>query len=95
MAHFRQSIAAIALLLCSVNVGGVPTDEFRDKLYTFHRAYDTFLRKYIGCPPPTAKVTGDGYEQVQCDSLKGVLDQKAWRDAREAAKSLFELEDKR
>lgn len=72
-------------------------DEFRERLTRFHWAYDTFIRAYIGCPAraATKPLQRDGMEAVECDALHGTLDQAAFGKARDAAKKLFDLEEKK
>lgn len=70
-------------------------DEFREKLVKFHQEYDVFLRKYVGCPTREKQALQDRFIAVECDALKGVVDQAAYQKAREAAKELFDLEEKK
>ena len=73
-------------------------DEFREKVIKFHQEYDVFLRKYLGCPPRTKtpqQQEQDKYVQTQCEAMLGIVDQVAWHKTREAAKELFDLEEKK
>ncbi len=70
-------------------------DEFRDKLVIYHQAYDTWLRKFLGCPPRSGKDPGvDGYETVPCDPSMGGMDLKMWQKSRDAAKTFYGLKEK-
>ena len=69
-------------------------DEFRDKLVTYHQAYDNWLRKYMGCPARKGNPQVDMYETVTCDGSMGGMDMKLWHASREAAKVLYDLKEK-
>jgi len=85
----------LLIVLVSAGLTAAPVhDEFRDKVVKFHQAYDAFLRKYVGCPTREKQIMKDQFVAVECDPLKGELDQAAWHKTREAAKELFDLREK-
>lgn len=86
----------LIIVLIALGLSAAPIqDEFRDRLVKFHQSYDVFLRKYVGCPAREKQAIRDQFIAVECDPLKGELDQAAWSKAREAAKELFDLEEKK
>jgi hypothetical protein len=86
---------ALLLLVVGVALAAPIHDDFRDKLVTYHQAYDSWLRKYMGCPARKGNPEVDMYETVTCDNSMGGMDMKLWRTSREAAKVLYDLEDKK
>lgn len=55
-----------------------------------HHAWFEFLRIYAGCPPGEQLYTlGD------CKSARGTVNHQAWTTARNLAKKVFDLEEKR
>lgn len=61
------------------------------RIMRFERAYNRFFRLFYGCPEDPSVPTGP----ETCDILRGRLDLRAYTSAREAAKELFSLEDRR
>ncbi len=57
-------------------------------LLTFHNHYNLYFRRHFGCPSE-AKTTED------CRPENGFVDAAEFKAAREAAKKLFDLTDKR
>jgi hypothetical protein len=91
-------LLAVSITRVACDLKAAPLqDEFRERLTKFHWAYDTFIRAYIGCPARDTKTAlkHDGMEAVECDALHGTLDQAAFGKAREAAKGLFDLQEKK
>lgn len=58
--------------------------------YVFTESWNKFLRAYYGCGE-TAMIIAPG----MCNEGKGKFDFKAWTDARNAAKKLFDLTEKK
>jgi len=84
------------VLLVAASAQNVDMD-FRVKLSRFHQHYDKFLRKFMGCGPMPEKeqAVKDGVHFVECDADLSMIDQKEFKAAREEAKVLFDLEDKK
>ena len=58
--------------------------------YVFTKSWHKFLRTYYGCEE-TAMIIAPGI----CNDGKGKFDFKAWTEARNAAKKLFDLTEKK
>ena len=84
----------VLLVVVGCSLAAPLHDEFREKLLAYHQAYDTWLRKYLGCPPRAKDIEGDGYERVPCDSSMGGHDLKLWHESREQAKKFYDLKEK-
>lgn len=56
----------------------------------FHHVWYKFLAAFFGCPNELREFTID-----ECKRAKDNLDWKLWNQARELAKKIFELEEKR
>lgn len=65
-------------------------DEFEQKLIKFYFLMDRFLRAYEGCPEQPIDFTPE-----ECKAAKKLVDQKMFRDLREQAKKIFDLEEKK
>ncbi|MDE2102127.1 MAG: hypothetical protein KGL39_33080 [Patescibacteria group bacterium] len=74
----------LVLLLIGLHLFAAPTDDFDARVLKFHRRWDRFVRTYWGCDK-------DAPNRTDCQSWKGGLDRKAFAEAREAAKPLFDL----
>jgi len=66
------------------------TDLFLNRVINFETPWTDFLWKYAGCKDRQAPITTEN-----CSFTRGQMDRAAWKKAREAAKKLFELDDKR
>jgi hypothetical protein len=80
------------LILLVLTCNATPTaDDFEQALFKFAMNMDRFVRAYEGCPDAPIE-----FEPGDCKKvLKGKLDQKLYRDLREQAKKLFDLEEKK
>ena len=67
-----------ALMLVSVPICSAATFD-PDGLLRFHKQYNFFIRKYLGCPP--GAITSD-----QCFPGRVILDLKLWQEVVERAK---------
>ena len=88
----RKVLIYLTLLLVCVVPASVQSpvnNEFALQVLHFEVRWDPFIRKLFGCP-----LTGViDKPQEQCKLALGRLDYKDWRQARESAKKLFDLQD--
>ncbi len=57
-------------------------------LARFHFHYDAFFRSYFGCPSEALRL-------IDCRPVEGMTNYAAWKQARELAKTVFALEEKK
>jgi hypothetical protein len=65
-------------------------DEFEQKFVKFYFLSDRFLRAYEGCPEQPVD-----FGPADCKAAKKIMDQKMFKELREQAKKLFDLEEKK
>lgn len=71
-------------------LGTLPVDiDFARRMFDFDKKYDKFWRKLYACPTDP-RVLAD---ETSCRPPLGELDRKLWKQAREAAKKLFDLDE--
>jgi hypothetical protein len=75
------------LSLLVFSIPAQPDDDFARNLVAFNKPYAVFARRYAGCPD-------DAKDLSVCVPGMGRLDQKLYEQSREAAKKLFDLEDR-
>lgn len=64
------------------------TDDLTEHVVTFERHWNLFVRRYIGCPD-------DGELNTEmCKQHLRRIDRKEFKAARDAAKKLFDLQEK-
>lgn len=73
-----------ALALVPLAATAAVPDAVDERIASFHRHWDKFLRAYLGCPKDATAVD-------QCDLKQGVWEYPEFLKAAKAAKELFEL----
>ena len=63
-----------------------PADDFDYRLLKFHRAYDGFIRAYLGCPK-------DARAMEECSAARGILDRRLFEKSRVAARELYKFDN--
>jgi len=84
MRPLTKKVAPILLLTLFLSTTCGETEDFGGKLLEFHAAYNSFFRKYFGCPAEAKAVE-------ECIQSSGILDYKLLNQVRRKAK-MFEQE---
>lgn len=82
MRVLRALVAVVFLIPMSAAV-----DDMGERLATFHRHYDVFMRAFLGCPKHAREVE-------ECEQKLGTIDYAEYFKARKAAEALFDLRPK-
>jgi len=77
-----RRLLPVLLLTCAH--AGQPSDDFPARLAGFHVHYDSFVRKYLGCPAGARQVS-------DCDPKNGSIDHREFSQACQEAIRLFAL----
>jgi hypothetical protein len=78
-------IMSIGMARCQA-LQTIPT-ELDAHLIAFDKPYGVFVRAYLGCHADASHIE-------ECRIGTGTIDRKAWKNAREAAKRLFDLAER-
>lgn len=87
-------VVLLLVMLAALSPATVSTQEFGLRVAEFNKVWTTFITRYAGCPTiPQGPVTAVSH--VECDYSLGSVDRKAFSKAREEAKRLFQLGERR